>query len=117
MKVALQRPPRREFHAPNLATTADVARAVAALARVGDVIALWGDLGSGKTAFARAFIQARGQAAGLAEEIEVPSPTFTLVQPYDFANGPIWHFDCYRLKRPAEVYELGFEDALSQAML
>src|SRR5258706_5357377 len=112
MKVALQRPPRREFHASSLAETADIAHAVALHARIGDVIALWGDLGSGKTAFARAFLQARAGRA-----IEVPSPTFTLVQLYEFASGPVWHFDCYRLKSPAEVYELGFEDALSHAIL
>src|SRR5690348_15926231 len=98
MKVALQRPPRREFHASSLAETAHGARAVAQLARLGDVLALWGDLGAGKTAFARAFLQAR---AG--REIEVPSPTFTLVQLYEFETGPVWHFDCYRLKRPSEV--------------
>lgn len=112
MKVALQRPPRREFNVSNLARTAAVAGAVASLARVGDVIALWGELGAGKTSFARAFIQARAQAP-----IEVPSPTFTLVQAYELADGPIWHFDCYRLKRPADIYELGFEDAVSQAIL
>jgi tRNA threonylcarbamoyladenosine biosynthesis protein TsaE len=112
MKVALQRPPRREFSVANLARTTEVAGAVAASARVGDVIALWGDLGAGKTAFARAFIQARAGSA-----IEVPSPTFTLVQVYELESGPIWHFDCYRLKRPAEVYELGFEDALAQAIV
>ena len=112
MKVALQRPPRREFHASSLVETAAIARAVAQHARVGDVIALRGDLGAGKTAFARAFLQAR---AG--EEIEVPSPTFTLVQLYELASGPVWHFDCYRLKRPSEVYELGFEDALGQAIM
>ena len=112
MKVALQRPPRREFHASSLAETADVARAVALLARVGDVLALWGDRGAGKTAFARAFLAARAGRA-----IEVPSPTFTLVQLYEFDSGPVWHFDCYRLKRPSEVYELGFEDAVSQAIV
>jgi len=112
MKVALQRPPRREFHASSLAETADIAHAVATHARIGDVIALWGDLGAGKTAFARAFLQAR---AG--EPLEVPSPTFTLVQLYELASGSVWHFDCYRLKSPQEVYELGFEDALSQAIL
>jgi tRNA threonylcarbamoyladenosine biosynthesis protein TsaE len=47
----------------------------------------------------------------------VPSPTFTLVQPYELGSGAVWHFDCYRLKSPSEVYELGFEDALSQAIL
>ena len=56
--------------------------------RRGDVIALWGGLGAGKTAFARAFIQALGGAQ------EVPSPTFTLVQAYDLADFSIWRSVC-----------------------
>lgn len=76
------------------------------VAQRGDVIALWGSLGVGKTTFARGFIQ----AATSAQE-EVPSPTFTLVQMYDSPVGPINHFDLYRIDHEDEVVELGIEDA------
>jgi tRNA threonylcarbamoyladenosine biosynthesis protein TsaE len=93
------------------AATVALACRVAAVARAGDVIALAGDLGTGKTRFARAFVDA---AAGDGEE--VPSPTFTLVQTYDSPAGPIWHFDLYRLTRPDEAYELGLEEALADGI-
>ncbi len=94
------------------AATAALAAQLAGLARVGDVFALWGDLGMGKTAFARAFIATR---AG--EALVVPSPTFTLLQTYDLPNGPVWHFDLYRLASPDDVWELGWEQGLSDAIL
>jgi len=94
------------FELPDEAATAALAARIATLARPGDVIALKGELGAGKTSFARAFIRAR---AGHDEV--VPSPTFTLAQPYDFPNVTIWHFDCYRLRDPEEAWELGIEDA------
>lgn len=96
----------------DLAATGRLAAAIAAIARAGDVIALWGDLGAGKTEFARAFIRARpgGDRVG-----EVPSPTFTLVQTYDLAP-PVWHFDLYRLRSADEALELGFEEALAVAI-
>jgi tRNA threonylcarbamoyladenosine biosynthesis protein TsaE len=90
--------------------TATFAAALARLARPGDVIALKGELGAGKTSFARAFIRARGEAP------EVPSPTFTLVQVYEFPEGAIWHFDLYRLRDPAEAWELGIEDAFDRGI-
>lgn len=96
----------------NPAATAALAAQLAGIARVGDVLALWGDLGMGKTAFARAFIAAR---AG--ETLVVPSPTFTLLQTYDLPNGPVWHFDLYRLASPDDVWELGWEQGLSEAIL
>src|SRR5262249_7224963 len=77
-------------------------------ARPGDVLLLEGDLGAGKTSFARAFIRRRARA-----DIEVPSPTFTLVQTYDLPGGAIWHFDLYRLKRSDDIYELAIEDAFA----
>jgi len=94
------------FELPDEAATAALAARIAALARPGDVIALKGELGAGKTSFARAFICAR---AGR-DEI-VPSPTFTLAQAYEFPDVTIWHFDCFRLRDPEEAWELGIEDA------
>lgn len=92
--------------------TANLARILAAAAAAGDVIGLAGNLGVGKTAFARAFIRARTGAN------EVPSPTFTLVQTYDPPDGDtapaIWHLDLYRLEDPAEAGELGLDDALGR---
>jgi len=90
---------------PDEAATAALAARIAALARPGDVIALKGELGAGKTSFARAFIRARGGVEA------VPSPTFTLVQVYELADGPIWHIDGYRLRDPEEAWELDIEDA------
>ena len=97
-------------HAP--AATARLAARLAPLALPCDVIGLSGSLGSGKTTFARAFIRARLDRP--AEE--VPSPTFTLVQLYEHAAGAIWHFDLYRLRAPADAYELGIEDAFAGAI-
>jgi len=97
---------------PDLAATEALGRALARLLRPGDVIALYGDLGAGKTALARALIRALPGPAGAAEE-EVPSPTFTLVQTYDRDPAPVWHFDLYRLEDASEVEELGFSEALA----
>lgn len=72
----------------------------------GDLIVLEGDLGAGKTALARAVIRT---LAG-DPQLEVPSPTFALVQPYDTAIGPVLHADLYRLGDPREVDELGLLD-------
>src|SRR5437868_15364097 len=92
---------------PDEAATAAFATRLARLARRGDVIALKGELGAGKTSFARAFIRAR---AGRQEE--VPSPTFTLVQTYEMPELTIWHFDGFRLRDPEEGWVPGLEDAL-----
>ena len=90
---------------PDETATAALAARIAALARPGDVIALKGALGAGKTSFARAFIRACGG------EEDVPSPTFTLAQVYELPAATVWHFDCYRLRDPEEAWELGIEDA------
>lgn len=95
---------------PDLAATERLATAIAGLVRTGDVIALTGDLGAGKTAFARALINARMGA------VEVPSPTFNLVLTYDGDDLSIWHFDLYRLTRPEEALELGLDEALASAV-
>lgn len=101
------------------AATAVLATRLASLTRQGDILALWGQLGAGKTVFARAFIEAR---AGVA--IEVPSPTFTLVQVYEWeaigcvTNNPadIFHFDLFRLEAAEDVFELGIEDAFASGI-
>lgn len=94
------------------AATGRLAVAIAAASRPGDLILLAGDLGAGKTAFARAFIRARAGSA-----IDVPSPTFTLVQTYDLLGGSIWHVDLYRTARADEVRELGLDEALADAIV
>ncbi len=100
----------REIYLPDQQATEALAAALATLARPGDVIALHGDLGTGKTAFARAFVRARGGGE------EVPSPTFTLVQTYDLPEGEIWHFDLYRLEAPDDALELDIEDAFADGI-
>jgi tRNA threonylcarbamoyladenosine biosynthesis protein TsaE len=97
----------RLIELPDLAATEALAASVAALARPGDAILLEGELGAGKTAFARAFLRAAtGDSA-----LEVPSPTFTLVQSYDTRIGVVQHFDLWRLEGPGGLEELGWEDA------
>jgi tRNA threonylcarbamoyladenosine biosynthesis protein TsaE len=100
---------------PDLAATAAFGRRLAGSLRRGDVVALKGGLGVGKTTLARAIV------AGLSPGSEdVPSPTFTLVQTYPatLADGAaeLWHFDLYRLERADQVYELGIEDALADGI-
>lgn len=80
------------------------------------MVALFGDLGAGKTSFARGLIGEFARAASEAPP-EVPSPTFTLVQTYEFPRAAIWHFDLYRIERPEDAYELGFEEALAEGIL
>lgn len=88
--------------------TAALARKIAAGAKPGDVFLLEGTLGAGKSVFARGFVRALTGA-----DTDVPSPTFTLVQTYDTAKGTLYHFDLYRLEDPEEIYEIGWEEALS----
>ena len=96
---------------PNQSATTALAEGLAKLARTGDVIALSGELGSGKTTLARAFIA----ALGIAEE--VPSPTFSLVQTYETRRGLVSHFDLYRLERPEDAEELGLDEALADGIV
>ena len=90
--------------------TKKLAEMLAQKAKRGDVFALFGTLGMGKSVFARAFIQK------LTDAKEVPSPTFTLVQQYEASDFEIYHFDLYRLKSPDEVFELGFEEAVYEGV-
>lgn len=94
-----------------LSATHRLAARLAGIARPGDVLALSGDLGTGKTEFARAFIRTLTDV-----NEDVPSPTFTLVQTYAGNSGEIWHFDLYRLENPDEALELGIEDAFHDAI-
>jgi tRNA threonylcarbamoyladenosine biosynthesis protein TsaE len=93
-------------HLADDAATAALGDEIAAGLHPGDVIILQGDLGAGKTALARAIIRALAGDA----ELDVPSPTFALVQPYDTPRGPVLHADLYRLGDPREVDELGLLD-------
>jgi tRNA threonylcarbamoyladenosine biosynthesis protein TsaE len=91
---------------PDDAATAALGAELAARLNKGDLVLLNGDLGAGKTALARAIIRA---LAG-DEYLEVPSPTFALVQPYETPKGAVLHADLYRLGDPREVDELGLLD-------
>ena len=102
-----------EMMLPDLAATERLAARLASLTRVGDAILLSGPLGAGKTAFARAFLRAAAHDPAL----EVPSPSFTLVQTYDTARGPVHHFDLWRLDGPGALTELGWDDAREDIVL
>jgi len=93
------------------AATLALAERLSGMCGRGDMFSLKGDLGMGKTVFARAFIRAR-----TTPEEEVPSPTFTLVQVYETESESIYHFDLYRLKSADEIVELGFDDALDDGV-
>ncbi len=92
------------------AGTEALAKQIAAVLRMRDVICLSGDLGAGKSVLARATIRS---LAG--PDVEVPSPTFTLVQCYQAPTFEIWHADLFRLADAGEVDELGLEDAFETA--
>lgn len=94
---------------PDETATAALAEDIAARLRTGDLITLRGGLGAGKTTFARALIRAVADDPAL----EVPSPTFTLVQTYA-ARLAVAHFDLYRLSDASELDEMGFDDAIAE---
>jgi tRNA threonylcarbamoyladenosine biosynthesis protein TsaE len=94
----------------NEAETAAVANKLAKITKRGDIWALSGTLGMGKSVFARAFIQT------LSDAEEVPSPTFTLVQTYRTQMFDIYHYDLYRLKEASEIFELGVEEAFYEGV-
>ena len=100
------------FEAPDEATTLSIAAAQAAWLEPGDFVGLAGDLGAGKTAFARSLIRALAEAP----ELEAPSPTFTLMQVYDARRGPVVHADFYRLRGPRELENLGWDEAIADAI-
>jgi tRNA threonylcarbamoyl adenosine modification protein YjeE len=102
--------PDLTLNLPDEDATALLAADVAMILRAGDVIALSGGLGVGKTTFARALVRALAGDPAL----EVPSPTFTLVQAYATAPLAVSHFDLYRLSGPDELAETGFADAAAE---
>lgn len=100
-----------EFSLSDEDATAALASRIAPYLTVGDTLLLEGDIGAGKSAFARALIRAR-----LDRMEDVPSPTFTLVQTYEDDDAEIWHCDLYRLTHPDEALELGLDDAFETAI-
>ena len=97
---------------PDLAAVAVFGAQIASRLRAGDVVALSGPLGAGKTTLARAILRAAAEDA----ELIVPSPTFTLVEVYETPRASFWHFDLYRLETPEQVFELGWEEALAEGI-
>lgn len=91
--------------------TCAIAQRLAPLLRPGDVILLSGEIGAGKTHFARCLIQAL-----LPLPEDVPSPTYTLIQSYPIEGGEIWHADLYRLSETREIFELGLVEAFNDAI-
>ncbi len=94
------------------AETADFAKRLAPLLAAGDCLLLEGQIGAGKSFFARQIIRALTHP-----DEEVPSPTFTLVQTYPAPDFDIWHCDLYRLGHADELVELGLEEALDSALV
>ena len=86
-------------------------RRLAGQLRAGDVVALFGELGAGKTTLAR------GLLAGLGHDGDVASPTFPIVIPYETLAIPVWHVDLYRIEDPAEIGELALDEALEDGAL
>ncbi len=95
----------------NEAATARLAQRLAVLLRPGDVVALRGDLGAGKTCLVRALIRTLGD-----DREVVPSPTFTLVQTYDLPGFMLWHFDLFRIEAPEDAFELDIEEAFASGV-
>lgn len=100
-------------HLPDEGATEDLGRRLAEALKPGDLVLLSGGLGAGKTALARSIIRAVMEDAAL----EVPSPSFALVQPYASPRGPVLHADLYRLSSEREVDELGLFDRADAIVL
>jgi len=99
------------FPLPDIIATEKLAEKLSRYSAAGDVLALSGELGSGKTTFARALLHALGI------DDEVPSPTFTLMQSYEAPLFTVQHFDLYRLRDSAELEELGWDDACANSLV
>ena len=101
------------IHLPDAEATETLGAALAAALRPGDVVALYGALGAGKTTLARGLLRGLGHAG------DVASPTFPIVQAYAPPDTriPLWHVDLYRIEDPAELEEIGLEEARTEAAL
>jgi tRNA threonylcarbamoyladenosine biosynthesis protein TsaE len=95
-----------DFNSNSVRETFEWARSLASGAEAGDIICLSGDLGCGKTVFAKGF------GAGLGVSAEITSPTFTILNIYDSPNQtlPLYHFDVYRISDPLEMEDTGYEE-------
>ncbi len=100
------------FTLPDEKATRDLAKTLAISLGLGDVVLLHGNLGAGKTTFAKSFIRSYLQD----HTLDVPSPTFTIVQHYGDDESRLDHYDCYRLEDPDEVLEIGLEDSFLSAL-
>jgi len=105
--------PHLEIALPDQAATEALAARLTPLLRAGDALLLSGDLGAGKSTFARALLRSLTGDPTL----EVPSPTYTLQQTYSTRAGRVHHFDLWRLGSAAELTELGWEEALDDVIL
>lgn len=105
--------PRWSVIASNEDSTADYARLIAAMVKPGDLVTLSGGLGAGKTSFARALVRALTRQP----DLDVPSPTFTLMQVYEGPGYPIVHADLYRIADEAELDELGWQEITQSSLV
>lgn len=101
----------------NLQKTVEFGAKIAKISNAGDAILLYGEVGAGKTSFARGFIQAISET-----DEEITSPTFTLVQTYSLSSGKtpaktLWHCDLYRLEHEHELIELGLDEAFDDGIV
>lgn len=113
MQAPLTEPFRHSLLLANEAETRRLAMDLAMAVQPNDVVTLEGDLGSGKSTLARALIRAIAED----DKLDVPSPTFALVQPYDLKRVPVVHADLYRVSSPEEIAELGWDEVSDNALL
>ena len=97
-----------EFKTNSPEETEKIGQMLATRLEAGDIVAFYGDLGAGKTAFTR------GIAAGLGISAPVTSPTYTVVNEYSGGRLPLFHFDMYRLSSSDDLFDIGWEDYLSR---
>lgn len=104
---------KKIYDLPNIQATMDLAEKIASLVKVEDALLLSGPLGIGKTAFARSLIRSVCHSL----DMEVPSPSFTLVQYYDGPEFPLYHYDLWRLENEQDLIELDWDDAREGVVL